>query len=242
LRLAALICGAALIGKGIACWLAGRVLGFSWPERGAMYVLTVPQAAATLAVTLIGFEIGLFGSTVVNAVLVLILVSIVSAAFLTDRVIGWMPAHAGHAHRLGEKVLVVSRAGGPSDFVVRLATLLSRPDGGHSDVLITRAADDPPPDAARLRAVYRHGFDGHVRTEVDEVATVVGKAMLGGQHSLVIVDDPSYGAAPGCVPVLVVSGDTISVVANGGEPQDVAAEIERRLAKHEHYRVVGVTG
>jgi hypothetical protein len=31
-----------------------------------MFVLTVPQAAATLAVTLIGFEIGLFSTSVVT--------------------------------------------------------------------------------------------------------------------------------------------------------------------------------
>ena len=69
LGLAALICAAALGGKLIACWLAGALLGFDRPERAAMYALTAPQAAATLAVTLIGFEIGLFSTTVVNAVL-----------------------------------------------------------------------------------------------------------------------------------------------------------------------------
>ena len=44
-----------------------------------MLGLTVPQAAATLAATVIGFNIGLFDQSVVNAVLVLILVSIVVA-------------------------------------------------------------------------------------------------------------------------------------------------------------------
>jgi len=240
LKLAGLICAAALIGKGIACWVAGSVLGFTMPERAAMYVLTVPQAAATLAVTLIGFEIGLFGTTVVNAVLVLILVSISLSAFLTERVVRWMPAHDGHALRLGERVLVVATAGGPSDYAVRLATRLSRPDGGHSDILITRTADDPKPDTAHLRAVYRHGFDGHVRTEIDALPSAVAKAVLNGEHSLVIVDDPSYGGSPGAVPVLVVAGDTISVVVNGDGPGSVVEEVQRRLAKNEQYRVVGV--
>ena len=47
------------------------------PQASLMLGLTVPQAAATLAATVIGFNIGLFDQSVVNAVLVLILVSIV---------------------------------------------------------------------------------------------------------------------------------------------------------------------
>jgi len=80
LGLAVLICAAALGGTLVACWVAGVLLGFDRPERAAMFALSAPHAAATLAVTLIGFEIGLFGATFVNAVLVLILVSIVVSA------------------------------------------------------------------------------------------------------------------------------------------------------------------
>jgi hypothetical protein len=40
-----------------------------------MFGLSVPQAAATLAVTFVGLEIGLFDETVVNAVIVMILVT-----------------------------------------------------------------------------------------------------------------------------------------------------------------------
>jgi Kef-type K+ transport system membrane component KefB len=139
LKLALYICGAALIGKAIACWVAGAWLGFTRPERLAMYVLTAPQAAATLAVTLIGFEIGLFGTTVVNAVLVLILVSIVGSALLAEKVTAWIPAQLG-AKRLGARVLVVAPASGPSDAAVRAASLVARPDGGHSDVMSARSS------------------------------------------------------------------------------------------------------
>jgi len=58
LELAGLICLGALGGKSIACWFVGAALGFDRPQRAAMFVLTAPQAAATLAVTLIGFEVG----------------------------------------------------------------------------------------------------------------------------------------------------------------------------------------
>jgi Kef-type K+ transport system membrane component KefB len=239
LGLAAIICAAALGGKAIACWLAGWLLGFSQPERAAMFVLTAPQAAATLAVTLIGFEIGVFGTSVVNAVLVLILVSIVLSAMLAEKVAGWVPSQIAR-RALGGKVLVVTSAGGPSDAAVRVATLLARPDGGHSDLLITRTSDDPPPDAASLREIERrisrHGFDGHVRTEVSDLSEAMSKAVLTVQPSVVIVDDPTFEASPGHVPVLVVDGvqldpDAVRVIVDGEETDSVSEEIARRLAR-----------
>jgi len=237
LKLAAYLCAAALGGKLIACWLAGSWLRFTWPERAAMYVLTTPQAAATLAVTLIGFEIGLFGTTVVNAVLVLILVSIVLSALLTEKVIDWMPGVRG-APRLGAKVLVVTPSTEPSEAAVRTATLLTRPDGGHSDLLITRVPSESPPERAHLRAVEkricRQGFDGHIRTEVDELPAAVTKSMQTGEHSLVIVDDRTFDSSPGRIPLLVVDGlspKAVVLVADGGESKETAAEVGRRLAK-----------
>jgi Kef-type K+ transport system membrane component KefB len=237
LQLAAYICAAALGGKAIACWLAGSWLGFSWPERVAMYTLTAPQAAATLAVTLIGYEIGLFGTTTVNAVLVLILVSIVLSALLAEKVIESMPGVRGEP-RLGAKVLVVTPATEPSEAAIRAATLLARPDGGHSDLLITRVATEPAPERAHLRAVgkriCRYGYDGHIRTEVDELPAAVTKAVHTGEHSLLIVDDATFGATAGRVPLLVVDGHspkTVVLVADGGESDDLAAEVGRRLAR-----------
>jgi Kef-type K+ transport system membrane component KefB len=245
LGLAAVICSAALGGKAIACWLAGWFLGFNRPERAAMYVLTAPQAAATLAVTLIGFEIGVFGTSVVNAVLVLILVSIVVSALLAERVTKWVPVQLGHVLPLGGKILVVAPSIGPSDTAVRAATLLARPDGGHSDILIMRALGEPSPTAAMLRAieqrVFRHGFDGHIRTDVGNLPDATTKALLAADSSLVIVDDPTFDASPGSVPILVVQGASVDpagirVIADG-EGNGVAAEIARRLNRRPSSRL-----
>src|SRR4051795_8100761 len=144
LGLAGLLIAAALGGKAIACSLAGPLMGFTWPQRLAMYVLTIPQAAATLAVSLIGFEIGVFGTSVVNAVLVLILVSIVVSALLAQKVIAWTPTRPPAATRLGANVLVIARAAVPSEGAVRAAVLLARPDGGHGELLVARAAGEAP--------------------------------------------------------------------------------------------------
>src|SRR5262249_49191433 len=158
LGLAALICLGAIGGKAIACWLAGALLGFGRPQRVTMFTLTVPQAAATLAVTLIGLEIGLFGASLVNAVLVLILVSIVVGALLAQKVIGWVPAHPHEKPPLAENVLVITPSSCPSDAAVRIATLLARPDGGHSNILITRKVGEPRPHRAPLRRIENPTF------------------------------------------------------------------------------------
>jgi Kef-type K+ transport system membrane component KefB len=245
LGLAALMIVAALGGKAIACLVTGPLMGFSRWERLGMYVLTIPQAAATLAVSLIGFEIGIFGTTVVNAVLVLILVSIVVAAMLAQRVVASFPVRAEAKLPLGSKVLVVTSATGPSDAAVRLATILSRPDGGHSDVLITHTEDEPAPDTAALRAIekriFRHGFDGHVRAGVSTLADAVARSTQAGESSLVIVDDPRFDCAPGSVPTVVLRDSAVAgsdgvriIIARDGA-DGVAEEIARRLAPRQQW-------
>jgi Kef-type K+ transport system membrane component KefB len=239
LELAALICLGALGGKALACWFTGAALGFSPPERAAMYVLTAPQAAATLAVTLIGFELGLFDTSVVNAVLVLILVSISVAAVLAQRVVTWVP-HRADMLPLGHHILVATAAEEPSDEAMRTATLLARPDGGNSDVLIARGAAAPPPDARRRRAIeqrlVRHGFDGTVHADPHELGDAIARWLLTTDPSLVIVDDPDFDAPPGPVPILVIGSDSlesdgIRLLADETTAARVSADIADRLRR-----------
>jgi Kef-type K+ transport system membrane component KefB/mannitol/fructose-specific phosphotransferase system IIA component (Ntr-type) len=73
------------VGKFAAAWIAQRVFGYTSEERTLMFGLSVPQAAATLAVTFVGLEIGLFGETTVNAVVVMILVTGLVGPSLVER-------------------------------------------------------------------------------------------------------------------------------------------------------------
>jgi hypothetical protein len=239
LQLAAYICAAAIGGKAIACWVAGATLGFNRPERVAMFTLTVPQAAATLAVTLIGFELGVFGTSVVNAVLVLIVVSILVAAVLAQKVADWIPHRVAGKGPLGRYVLVVTSAAEPSDASVRAAALLARPDGGHGGILIARSETGEFPDTAALRAlekrIFRHGFDGHIRAEVRDLSDAVSQAMHTMDPSLVVVDDGSFDRPPGQVPVLVVPGSRL--IAADEDDGAVSTEVTRRLARGDTRRL-----
>ena len=82
---AALFAAAALSGKTVAAKLAQRMFGYTPAEGWAVLGLTLPQAAATLAVTLVGFELGLFDTTTVNAVVMLILLTCVIGPWLLER-------------------------------------------------------------------------------------------------------------------------------------------------------------
>jgi Kef-type K+ transport system membrane component KefB/nucleotide-binding universal stress UspA family protein len=61
--------------KLVASWATGSIYGYTTDERMAMFGLSSGQAAAALAITLIGFEdLGLFDETMVNGVVLMILV------------------------------------------------------------------------------------------------------------------------------------------------------------------------
>ena len=82
---------ALLAGKGIAAAVMGRAFGYSRPAIWTMWALTLPQVAATLAATLVGYDTRnaagerLLDSKMLNAVLVLMLVTSILGPILTER-------------------------------------------------------------------------------------------------------------------------------------------------------------
>ena len=101
LKLAGLFIAASLAGKAASAGIARLALGYTGPQATLMLGLTIPQAAATLAATIVGFNIGLFDQSVVNAALVLILVSIVVGTLLVDRAVPTVPPPEGASERVG---------------------------------------------------------------------------------------------------------------------------------------------
>lgn len=81
--LAGLLVGLVLAGKGLAAWITGRLFGFGWWDRAVMFGLTMPQAAATLAVTVTGRKAQLLSEDVVDAVIILIFVTCLAGPILT---------------------------------------------------------------------------------------------------------------------------------------------------------------
>ncbi|MFC6903956.1 cation:proton antiporter [Halalkalicoccus tibetensis] len=85
LQVAATILATMFVMKWVAAWVVSRIQGYDENERGVIYGLSVGQAAAALAITLIGFEEGLFTADVLNAVVLMMLVATVVSPWWTVR-------------------------------------------------------------------------------------------------------------------------------------------------------------
>jgi Kef-type K+ transport system membrane component KefB len=257
---AALIVVACVGGKAIASVGGGRLLGFSGPEAWLMFALTTPQAAATLAATTVGFEIGLFSSSVVNAVLILILVSIVLSTLVAGRVIPTVPEVSEPERPLGARVMVAVDHPEPSIGAFALAGALAGPDGGAVDTLLVSAQGRTPPDDGELRALdhiaARAGVDGSAALRVDRsFAHAVVDAAVSSHASAVVVVEPDL-SPDACsawadavdtesdteVPVILVRGSDAATVASARlvAPGASAAEDVRHLAAQVAARL-GVT-
>ena len=79
-----------ILGKGIAAAIAGRAFGYPRQARLTMWALTLPQVAATLAATLVGYKTlnaageRLLSEEIFNAVLVLLVVTSLLGPVLTE--------------------------------------------------------------------------------------------------------------------------------------------------------------
>jgi len=85
LEVAAVIIGVMIALKWLAAWIVARVKGYTVDERGVIFGLSIGQAAAALAITLIGYDVGLFDAAILNAVVLMLLVTAVASPWATKR-------------------------------------------------------------------------------------------------------------------------------------------------------------
>ncbi len=194
LGLAGLFIVACLGGKALAAAISARLFGFSRAQAGLLFSLSAAQAAATLAATVIGFQLGLFSSAVVNAVLVLIFASVVVSTLAGTRASERVATPRG-PRPLGTRVVV--GIGDPELALgaLTIARRIARVDGGvvHPLLVVPETAPfAPKPALARLsETVAVAGVDGQVMTIVDRSvlhgALRVGRAQ---EATLVLVAEP----------------------------------------------------
>jgi len=120
---------AVLGGKSLAAIIAGRTFHFTWPEVGVMSGLSGSQAAATLATTLVGAKLGLFDKQTINAVLVVILASLIVTPALVSHFGKRVTAVTEETAALGKTVLVPVW-GDSTRPALALAGKLATSDGG----------------------------------------------------------------------------------------------------------------
>ena len=82
---AGILSAVGLLTKYLAAWFTGLIYKYTKYERNIIFGLSVSHAAATLAIIKVGFDIGLFDQNVINATIILILVSCLVSSFVTER-------------------------------------------------------------------------------------------------------------------------------------------------------------
>lgn len=73
-----------LAGKWLASWITQCAFRLTGWDRELMFGLTHATAAGTLAIVTIGYSVGLFDTTILNATVVMILVLCTTASFVTE--------------------------------------------------------------------------------------------------------------------------------------------------------------
>lgn len=94
----ALLLIAILIGsKGLAAWWAGRLYRYNGAQMLTLWSLSLPQVAATLAATFVGFRGGLLDEQMLNSVLALMVVTASLGPWLTAQAMPRLGAAAAAA-------------------------------------------------------------------------------------------------------------------------------------------------
>jgi Kef-type K+ transport system membrane component KefB len=196
LRLALLLSAALVVGKVAAAWLTGRAFHLSRAESGVLFSVSVAQAAATLAATVIGLELGLYGDEVVNAVMGVIAVSLFVTSLATPKFAERVEQPAEEGRRLGEVVLVPTHgqsSGLPGR--LRFAGQIAEANGGVVlPVVVAISHEDQDLSEAKNRrkeiddTLHSLGLEGDSRIRVDRsLADGIRQAALENDASLVLL-------------------------------------------------------
>jgi Na+:H+ antiporter len=191
-------------GKLAAALLAGRVLRLTRPQARLLFGLSLAQAAATLAAVTIGVEIGLFDTPLLNATLIVVLVTVLVSSIVTRSAARRIDPPRVQGERLGETIFVpVDVVDDPE--VVELAGRMAMAKGGTVLVGAVAATPGDQLDSARRRADTA-------------VKHVLG---MGGEASSVVRVNPSEASAISAM----VAEHGVTLIVTGWRRAAVAADV-----------------
>lgn len=145
-----------LVGKGLAAHLTGRIYGYTRDEGWVIHGLSSPQAAATLAVTLVAFDLGLFSALIVNAVVAMILITSLAGPLLVERFGRAVALHQKRqpveASEAPQRILVPLANPDHADDLMDIALLLHEPTSEQPvyTLAVAREAGEPVAQAEQL--------------------------------------------------------------------------------------------
>jgi len=192
-----------LVGKLFGALATQLLFGHTRLEGMAMFGLSVPQAAATLAVTFVGLEMGLFGEEFVNAVILMILVTVFVGPSIVERfgrVLALQEERKPYdPSDAPQRILIPISNPATADGLMDIAFLLRGKDAEEPlyPLMVVRATDEESaPQVAEAEKMLSHavlyasGADVPVSplTRVDRnIASGVVRAMAETRTSTVVV-------------------------------------------------------
>jgi Kef-type K+ transport system membrane component KefB len=148
LAFGAALLAAEVVSKWLAAEGSGRLMRLSRPERGVMFSLSVGQAAGALAAVIVAEDLGLIGPVVVNAVVLVILVSALLAGISGDRWAPQVDTPDRPDARLGSRVVVPVSNPRTVSQLVRVGAQVAAADSG-AVVAVNVLPFDARPDQLR---------------------------------------------------------------------------------------------
>lgn len=221
LQLAGLFLAALIVGKATAALAAGGLFRMRAVEIVAMFSLSLLQAAATLAATVVGSELGLYGAGVVNAVIVVIVVSILIASILASRCAPRLTTPTSDGPDIGSAVLLPLAEDRELGAVAALSARLATNSNGlvvPLRIVIDRAGATQVPQARAIlvdaaASLAKLGVETRPVMRVDRTAAAALQSeSIEQQASLVILDTTAAILDP---------ADTVEVIRTAAVPTAV---------------------
>lgn len=93
----------AIVTKWLAAWLTGLLVKYNGHQRRLIFGLSSAHAAATLAIVLVGFNLGIVDESVLNGTVILILLTCMVASFVTENAAKQVALQSGTVAETVEK-------------------------------------------------------------------------------------------------------------------------------------------
>ncbi|MEM9513749.1 MAG: cation:proton antiporter [Actinomycetota bacterium] len=224
IRLGVLFSAALIVGKIIAAVICGRLYRFAWADVGMMFSLSIAQAAATLAAAVVGLNAGFFDEAVLNAVMVVVFISLIISTAGANFTGARMEPTIETGLRLGETIVVPVSASSSDPGTLDLASRIANSDGGVLIPLIVAVTSEPQRIADRRadldsikHTLGRLGLTSDPELRVDRsVAGGVDRLASERNASLVLLTRPGRR--------------NLRELMFGGTNDEIAAAIDRPVA------------
>lgn len=147
----------AIIAKWIPAWITQKSFKLPSSDRKILFGLSNSQAAATLAVALVGFEMGLFNEEILNGVILMILVTCTISALATERaakeiaLLSLSKRGKSTAVNKEEKMLISIPNKQMIDSLIDIALILKRPMRKTPFLLLNVINDTPEEDTESIK-------------------------------------------------------------------------------------------